>query len=556
MRAALAALALGLPLVAAARGPGAGPTARASRSAGEVVAPGAGDGAVGGAGAGEARAWPALEAEGGQASDAGAALPEVAATPSTGAPADEPPSAKKVVDVTGYGMSRTQFTRARPWGLLPTNDVPQLQQLLEFNAQVKVSVKERSYLSTDVSLIGSFGGFYRGVDGAGREVALPDRASPQVQPIVSVNEFFVAHEFRPELNVLVGKKRIVWGPGLAFNPTDLLNPRRDPTDPTFQRSGVWLAQVEAPLSFATFSLVFAPTQLKQVSGLPTHFLFWPSWDQRDTQAHYQLAARAYALVWDTDVTLMVFYGNRSVDVFESKPRVGLSFSRVFFEALEVHGEALLQTGSPRDFVDPACVASLVAANLCQAQRRPFTTKAKLTEEVLRPRVLVGARWQFADDSLLSLEYLYQHDGWNQDHFQALADTLGLIPEARALGFDAANVPGASALFGGTSPDGLPVRFAFDPRGRHYAFLTFQKPRLFDDFTLQAVVIANLRDLSSIVNASLAWSTTEWLTLSLLAFAPVPGPDALATRTAQGTPVTEFGVTPFAFRAMFEARAFF
>lgn len=481
------------------------------------------------------------------------------AVPDAGPSAVAEPAAplfKKVVDVTGYGMSRTQFTRARPWGLVPTNDIPQLQQLLEFNTQVKVSVREHSYLSSDISLIANFGGFYRGVDMAGREVALDDKSSPQVQPIVSINEFFVSHEFIPELNVLVGKKRIVWGPGLAFNPTDLLNPRRDPTDPTFQRSGVWLAQVEAPLSFATFTLVFAPTQLKQVSGLPTHFLYWPTWDARDSQAHYQVAARAYALLWDTDINLMFFYGNKSVDDFEAKPRVGLSFSRIFFEALEVHGEALFQTGSSRDFINADCVTSLVQANVCQAQRVPFTTKAKLNEPALRPRVLVGARWQFSDDSLLSLEYLYQHDGWNQDHFQSFANVLGLIPEARALGFDAASIPGAGSLLGGTGSDGLPVRFAFDPRGRHYAFVTFQKPRLFDDFTLQAVVIANLRDLSSIVNASVTWSATEWLNLSLLGFAPVPGLDALATRTPQGTPITEFGITPFAFRAMFEARAFF
>lgn len=478
---------------------------------------------------------------------------EATATP-VEAPAPEP-LFKKVVDVTGYGMSRTQFTRARTWGLVPTNDIPQLQQLVEFNTQVKVSVRPHSYLSTDVSLVASWGGFYRGVDSAGREVALADKASPQVQPLVSINELFVSHEFLPELNVLVGKKRIVWGTGLAYNPTDLLNPRRDPTDPTFQRSGAWLAQVEAPLSFATFSFVFAPTVLKQTASIPTHVLGWPAWDQKDTQVHYQLAARVYALVWDTDLSLMFFFGNRSVDDFEAKPRVGLTFSRVF-GALEVHGEALFQTGSPRDFLNGACLASTMAALQCSIAKTPYAAKTQLTSTDLRPRVLVGARYQFSDDSLVSLEYLYQHDGWNRDHFQDLANGLGLIPESRSLGLDVTQFPGASALFGGTTPDGLPVRFSFDPRGRHYAFLTVQKPRLFDDFTLQAVVIANLRDLSSTITPSVTWSATDWLNLSLLGFVPVPGPDALSVKTPQGTPITEFGVTPFAFRAMFEARAFF
>ncbi|MBE2249387.1 MAG: hypothetical protein IAE78_07535 [Myxococcus sp.] len=492
--------------------------------------------------------------------DAGAApverAPEsaVVVAPLAEAPTVEP-RFSKLVDVTGYGMTRTQFTRARTWGLLPTSDLPQLQQLVEFNTQVKVSVRPRSYLSTDISLVGSWGGFYRGVDADGREVALADKASPQVQPLVSINELFVSHEFLPELNLLIGKKRIVWGTGLAFNPTDLLNPRRDPTDPTFQRSGVWLAQVEAPLSFATFSLVFAPTVLKQTAGIPTQVLGYPAFDQKDTQLHYQVAARAYALILDTDVTLMGFFGNRSVDDFEAKPRVGLALSHVF-GALEAHLEALFQTGSTREVLNSACVKDVMGALQCSIAKTPYATKPGLTSDELRPKVLVGGRYQFADDSLLSLEYLYQHDGWNQDRYQDFANALGLIPEGRAAGVDVTNFPGAGALFGVASSDGLPVRFAFDPRGRHYAFLTYQKPRVFEDFTLSAVVIANLRDLSTTVTPSLIWSATDWLNLSLLAFVPVPGPDALAVKTQQGTPITEFGITPFAFRAMFEARAFF
>jgi hypothetical protein len=82
----------------------------------------------------------------------------------------------------------------------------------------------------------------------------------------------VFHDFVPQLNVVLGKKRIVWGAGLAFNPTDLLNPRRDPTDPTFQRAGAWVAQLEAPFETMTFSLLFAPTVLESMSGIPAAFM--------------------------------------------------------------------------------------------------------------------------------------------------------------------------------------------------------------------------------------------------------------------------------------------
>ncbi len=487
----------------------------------------------------------------------GAQTAEAAVSNTAAAPAAEP-APPKVVEINGYADSRTSFTRSRTWGLIPTDDQPQLQELLELNGQLKVSIRPHTYVSADVSLVANFAGVYRSVWDAstGHETIVDDHNTAAAQPVVSINELFFSHEFRPEFNVLIGKKRIVWGPGLAYNPTDFLNARRDPTDPTFQRAGVWLAQAEVPLSLFTFSLVFAPTQLKSVAGIPTHLMFWPSWDQRDDQAHYQLAARVYALLFDTDLNLMFFYGNRANDDFERKFRVGASFSRVFFTDYEVHAEALFQTGSARDVVTPECVQNTLAALVCSQMKTPVITKPLLTDSTVLPRVLVGARKNFSDDSLLSLEYLYQADGWSKSQFQDFANGLDLISQGRAMGLPVNRIPGASSLLTGQSSDGLPARFNFDPRGQHYLFATFQKPRIRDDFTAQLVLIANLQDLSTLVTPSLSWSTTEWLTLSLFAFVPIQGPDALAAKTTSGTHVSEYGSAPFAFRTMFEARVFY
>ena len=493
----------------------------------------------------------------GQGVDAGLPVPvEAVTTVEPATPAVEAAPFAKIVEVNGYADSRTSFTRSRTWGLVPTDDQPQLQELLELNAQLKVSIRPRTSVSADLSLVGNFGGFYRGLDDTGRETKLDDHVSAQVQPVVSINELYFAHEFRPEFNVLIGKKRIVWGPGLAYNPTDFLNARRDPTDPTFQRSGVWLAQAEVPLTNFTFSLVFAPTQLKSVAGIPTHLMFWPTYDQRDDQAHYQLAARAYALLWDSDVNLMLFYGNKANDDFEQKLRAGASFSRVFFTDYEFHIEALFQTGSARDIITSECVESQLAALLCSQLKTAVITKPKLTDSTLNPRVLVGARRNFSDDSMLSIEYLFQADGWSPAQFQDFANGLDLIRQGRASGLPVNRIPGASQLIGGQTVDGLPTRFNFDPRARHYAFITFQKPRIADDFTAQLVLIANLQDLSSLWTPSVSWSATEWMTLSLFAFVPVQGLNSLSAKTTAGTYVSEYGATPFAFRTMFEARIFY
>jgi hypothetical protein len=421
---------------------------------------------------------------------------------------------------------------------------------------VRVKVRERSYLYSDVSLVANLAGEYHGRDSSGTDVRLDDHKSSQALPQVSLNELYVFHEFAPQFNALLGKKRVVWGSGLALNPTDLLNPPRDPTDPTFQRAGAWLAELEAPFESLTFSLLFAPSLLESTSGLPTAFMQYPLWDKKDDLVHFQFAGRAYALIADADVTLMAFYGNAAGDAFRDKLRWGASFSRYFFTDYELHFETLLQQGSSRDYLVSACVAGQLAALSCAQQGTAVLVKSHLDDRTYFPKLLVGTKRQFSDDSMLSLEYYYQADGWSKSQLQDFANGLGLLDDGRRLGLPVARIPGASALLGQSTSDGLPARFSFDPKGQHYLFLTFQKPRIFDDFTASLVVLASLTDLSTTWTPSLAWSATEWLTLTLYGFIPVPGPDSLAVKTAAGVPVTEFGITPFAGRVMFEARAWF
>ena len=74
--------------------------------------------------------------------------------------------------------------------------------------------------------------------------------------------------------------------GKAFNPTDLLNVRKDPTDPTFQRAGAWLARVEAPFESSAFTLLFAPQVTQSAFGIPYGFLAYPEWDKKDDQLHW------------------------------------------------------------------------------------------------------------------------------------------------------------------------------------------------------------------------------------------------------------------------------
>jgi hypothetical protein len=464
----------------------------------------------------------------------------------------------KRAEANGYVLGRFSYTRPRTWGLLPTNEVPTISALLEVNGQVKFKYWRESKVYGDVSLVGQMGFLYRTRNADGEVVDAQPQDVASVRPLVSINELYIHQETVPALTFTVGKKRVSWSPGLAYSPLDLLNARRDPTDPTAQRAGVWLAQAELSLERFTFDVLFSPAVTQSAFGIPYAFVVYPEWDKQDDQAHYQLVARAGALLWDTDLNLIVFYGNRYNDAFERKFRIGGSVSRVFFNSTEVHAELLVQSGSARMYFNPNCVTDALTALACSATQEAFVERSLLTDPALRPVLLVGARHTFPDDSLLSAEYLFQSDGYTPAQFQDQINALDLLQQASALGLPINRIPGAAEFLGqGNGSDGTPQRYAFAPTAKHYLFLSYMKTQIFNDFTAQLVTVVNLQDFSTLWTPSIQWAATEWLQLGLYGFFPLQGPDALAaTVPSSGQKVTEYSMLPMSWRAFLEARVYY
>ncbi|MGZ3457529.1 MAG: hypothetical protein ACXU86_03385 [Archangium sp.] len=455
-------------------------------------------------------------------------------------------------DVTGYVESRTQFQRSRVTGLLPTDSQPEVQQLLELNVQPRQAYRPGGFIAADLSLFLQASGRYRGLSAEGQEVSVAEKEASAAKPLVSLNELYVSHEVVPQLHLLAGKKRVIWGSGMAYNPTDLINPPKDPTDPNFQRAGAYMVRVEVPLEKYAFTLLASPAVLKQQNGLPQALLVYPKWDHQDDELHYVVAARAYALVADADLNLMLFHSNLYGDGFQDKTRLGFSFSRYFFTDYELHVEGLVGFGSARRYPVGACLEDRASAMGCVARHDAFFSTARLDEQKLRPRVLAGTRYQFGDESLLSVEYLYQADGLTPDEFQHYVNALSLARVAQSFGLD----PSAVDPRGSVDP-GLPQKFSFEPLGRHYAFLSYQKPKIHDDFTFNVVVMANLQDLSGLITPSLSWSATEWMTLTLSGFVPWQGPKSLAATVPESTTqVSEFSLLPSEYRGLFQVRLFY
>src|SRR3954466_10089030 len=114
-------------------------------------------------------------------------------------------SQNPLVTTTGYVDSRTTGAWTQFDG------APGLTELLEGNVQVKLTPHEKVNFYTDTSL------FWQGawlIQGGQRDL-------PQYRPSVVVSELYADLPLQEHFRLLIGKKRIVWGAGMSFNPTDL-----------------------------------------------------------------------------------------------------------------------------------------------------------------------------------------------------------------------------------------------------------------------------------------------------------------------------------------------
>lgn len=462
-----------------------------------------------------------------------------------------------VTAVTGYLDTRLVATALASPALFDTADVPRLSNLTEANVQLKLRWDEAGFVLADASFFYQRAGMFATTDPTGRRVEVAAHDVPSYRPLALINELYGAYNVSEHANVTLGKKRIVWGPGMALNPTDLLNPPKDPTDPTFQRAGAWLARLELPFETFTVSLVGAAKVLRQYGGVPAALGTYPSYpshetvldatnfkDDRDTASHYSLVGRVYSLWHDTDINLLYAFTNLYNDAFRAKSRVGASLSRLVWRTLELHGEALMQRGSARLYVPDACLAGGVEAVACAA-RGEAALHDRLQAATLTPKLLLGGSFTFADDAMLTLEYTFNGEGYTDHEFQNYMRAAFMARQAGV------GLPQRAA----TSDPGAPQKFSFEPLRRHYVFLTYMKPHILDDFTASLVVLLNAHDTSGLVAPSLTWSAREWLNLSLYAFVTVNG---LASQRLDvgGEKISEFGASPSAWRILASARVFY
>ena len=270
------------------------------------------------------------------------------------------------------------------------------------------------------------------------------RDNQQMQAIAgTLNEAYITVPLADFLFFSLGKKRIVWGTGLSYNPSDFINPPKDPLNPQLEKRGVSCAL------FELFTDWLSVTQAAVFYDQLDHF-------------GYGTKLSTSRLIPSTDISLVSYYSAHA------QFNLGASIDSTPFgevpvlENLALHAESGFSQSSERLVYDDA-----VAALSERASRADFYKS-----------FLAGLRYTIpGGETLIAAEYFHIDDGYSPAELDAIL------------------------------AHGLAVQMSYEPglMCRDNLMLSVTQPQLTqrvnaftDALSVSAAMLLNLRDSSFIV----------------------------------------------------------
>ncbi len=277
----------------------------------------------------------------------------------------------------------------------------------------------------------------------------------------SVNEAYWNISITPWLDFFAGRKIEKWGTGYGWNPTGVVNPPKDPRDPNDRRDTYrGVDEIGVDLFLKNWNVSLHGVPVIRWSGQGDRRLLGTGW-----------AARAYRLIKGVDLSLTASGGSGLPN------SQGLSVSRVFGKALELHAEAAMFQNTIR---------YVPASNSFELERRNHA------------EVLVGGQYTFPHFVNVTLEYY--HNG-------------GGLSSSQWLNFERYAQLGASDLAIGNPATLTNANRQFDlmNMGRDYLFQRYAWPIRLNKLEFETIVISNLRDGSTAIRPGIYWKVRpNWL----------------------------------------------
>jgi hypothetical protein len=276
-------------------------------------------------------------------------------------------------------------------------------------------------------------------------------------------EAYLQYGFGEAVTVRAGRQRIAWGSGFAWNPTNRVEPPRNPLNTGLEQPGADALRLDVIPSPRVGIILVAARSRVAVSDLP----FASEGVERRS-----LAARARLLVRDTDLAAVVSGGRNQ------RTLIGLDVARSFLGPATAHVELATYRG---------------------AEMPPARERARFA------RVVAGILYPQGEHTSWSLEYFFNGEGYDRAARDAWLAQLGL-----------ATGPAYAAAAAVPYAGGLGLR-------RHYIHASWTRSDIGGHWTTALRAVVGASDHSVALTPGIVYAPRGDLTLHLDAILPL-GPD--------------------------------
>ncbi len=300
---------------------------------------------------------------------------------------------------------------------------------------------------------------------------------------MTLMEGYLSFKPNPRMAVDAGKRVTKWGKGYAWNPVSFVDRPKNPEDPEEALEGYYILGGDFIRSFdgPLQTLAFTPVILPVYEDINAEF---------GQTGYLNVAAKLYALLYDTDLDLLFFTGDSRTT------RWGFDFSKNLRTNLEIHGEvAWIEDFQQISFQDNG---------------RVTTSESDVWS------YLVGMRYLTETDLTAIFEYYHNGEGVDTDDLKNMYAYIGQA-------YGTYKQTGNRSLFG---PVNRLTKEGFSWRNplKDYLYLRLTQREPFDIlyFTPAFTTIVAMNDWSFNLMPELNYSPITNLELRLRGIIPVGG----------------------------------